>query len=181
MSIILPAVFVLMGGIALPGGATFIRTDLLRRRWWISLSYAAGPMMNLLIFLILALLIHPRVGWIDYRKLPDQWTNAQVFVSALAYLQLFSVILNLVPVPGLDGFGIISPYLPDEWRIRLTTPPVSTFIFFAYFMALWRSPRLSQAFSEMMYHIADDSLGLSFFHCRLAFYFAWKGSLPRLT
>src|SRR5438270_14100773 len=30
MSILLPAVFLLMGGIALPGGATYVRTDLLR-------------------------------------------------------------------------------------------------------------------------------------------------------
>jgi Zn-dependent protease len=179
MSIILPAIFLLMGGIALPGGATYIRTDLLRSRLWISATYAAGPAMNLLIFLILVLFIHPRFGWINYSVLPDQWTNAQVFVSALAYLQLFSVILNLIPVPGLDGFGMISPWLGHDLRIRLTTPPVSTFAFFAFFMAMWQSPKLMYGIQMLMYHTTDKVLKMSIVPCLEAFIYAWRGSLPR--
>src|SRR3954451_7457903 len=34
MSIVLPVVFLLMGGIPLPGGATYVRRDLLRSRGW---------------------------------------------------------------------------------------------------------------------------------------------------
>src|SRR5438067_10238941 len=47
MSIVLPAIFLLMGGIPLPGGATYIRRDLLRNKLWNSLVSAAGPAMNL--------------------------------------------------------------------------------------------------------------------------------------
>ncbi len=50
MSIALPALFLLMGGIPLPGGATYIRNDLLRSRLWQSAVSLAGPAMNLLIF-----------------------------------------------------------------------------------------------------------------------------------
>src|SRR5205085_11053759 len=34
MSIVLPIVFLLMGGIPLPGGATYVRRDLLKNRGW---------------------------------------------------------------------------------------------------------------------------------------------------
>src|ERR1700733_14831131 len=50
MSILLPAIFLLMGGIPLPGGVTYIRQDLLRSKLWRSATYAAGPAMNFLIF-----------------------------------------------------------------------------------------------------------------------------------
>src|SRR5207248_6130390 len=50
MSIILPVVFLIMGGIPLPGGATYIRRDLLRSKGWDTAVSAAGPAMNLIIF-----------------------------------------------------------------------------------------------------------------------------------
>src|SRR5438876_10733422 len=48
--------------------------------------------------------------------------------------------LNLVPVPPLDGFGAIAPYLPVDLRIRVTTPPLSNILFFVYFLIIWRAP-----------------------------------------
>src|SRR5258708_7677798 len=48
MSIALPVLFLVMGGIPLPGGATYVRTDLLRSRLWQTLVSLAGPAMNLL-------------------------------------------------------------------------------------------------------------------------------------
>jgi Zn-dependent protease len=175
MSLILPALFLMMGGIALPGGATYIRTDLLRNRLWISATYAAGPAMNFLIFLILAVLIHPRFGWINYEVWPDEWTNAQLFASAMAYLQLFSVILNLIPVPGLDGFGMISPWLKYEWRMRLTTPPVSTFVFFAFVMVMVSSREASDRINTLMHFLLDNLLHIDYEHCFGAFYYALRG------
>src|SRR5918993_1499047 len=64
-SLLLPAVFLMMGGIPLPGGVTYIRHDLLRSRGWQSAVAFAGPLMNFILFLLLALPFHPRVGWID--------------------------------------------------------------------------------------------------------------------
>src|SRR5437660_3648866 len=50
VSLALPALFLLMGGVPLPGGVTYIRRDLLRSRLWSSAVSAAGPVMNLLLF-----------------------------------------------------------------------------------------------------------------------------------
>ncbi|CAM5291270.1 hypothetical protein SVIOM342S_05704 [Streptomyces violaceorubidus] len=48
LSIVLPVLFVIMGGIGLPGGAVFIERGRIRGRWRHSLISAAGPLTNVL-------------------------------------------------------------------------------------------------------------------------------------
>ncbi|HTL28550.1 MAG TPA: site-2 protease family protein [Tepidisphaeraceae bacterium] len=137
MSLILPAVFLLLGGIPLPGGATYIRRDLLRSKEWQSLVSLAGPAMNLLLFVVCILPLHPKLGWADYSVPVTSWSNLQIFLGATAVLQLMAVILNLVPVPPLDGFGVLSPFMKEDLRRQVTTPPLSTILFITYFVILW--------------------------------------------
>src|SRR5213075_2307226 len=73
MSIVLPIVFLLMGGITLPGGATYVRRDLLRSRFWDSAVSAAGPFMNLLLFSLLAFILSPHAGLFDETKPLADW------------------------------------------------------------------------------------------------------------
>jgi Zn-dependent protease len=140
MSIILPVIFLAMGGIPLPGGSTFVRRDLLRSKAWSTAVSLAGPAMNFLIFLGFCVLLHPRVGWIDPHLAVVDWSTPQKFVGAMAFLQLFSVLLNLVPVPPLDGFQAISPYLPQEWVEQVTRPPTSTTILIGFFLVVSQYP-----------------------------------------
>src|SRR5882757_5945491 len=59
-SLLMPVLFLLMGGVPLPGGVTYIHRELLRNKWWESAVALAGPAMNFLLFLLLALPFHPR-------------------------------------------------------------------------------------------------------------------------
>jgi Zn-dependent protease len=136
-SLALPLIFLMMGGVPLPGGATYIRRDLLRSKLWSSAVSLAGPAMNLLIFLLLCALLR-RPGWIDYNIPVREWTIGQQFAAAMAYLQLFAVLLNLLPVPPLDGFQTIAPYLPERVRVTLMTPPWSTLLILMLFMMISR-------------------------------------------
>jgi Zn-dependent protease len=136
MSIILPAIFLLMGGLPLPGGATYIRRDLLRSRAWESAVSLAGPAMNGLIFLACALPLHPAFGWANYSAPPGQWTNGQTFLAAMATLQFTAIVLNLVPVPPLDGFGALLPWLKPDTQAKLTAPGVALMMFIGYFLIL---------------------------------------------
>ncbi|MFQ5463584.1 MAG: site-2 protease family protein [Phycisphaerae bacterium] len=114
-SILLPVVFLMMGGIPLPGGAVYIDEAALRNRHWRALVSAAGPASNFVLFLVLAYFVHPARGLID----PNQYEQPMwaVFLGALLVLQLFGVFFNLIPIPPLDGFGIIEPYLPTRTRV----------------------------------------------------------------
>jgi Zn-dependent protease len=149
MSIILPMVFLAMGGIPLPGGATYIRTDLLRSRGWASAVAGAGPLMNLLLFVGLALSLNPRMGWVLPMTPVIDWTPAQKFVGALAFLELLSVVLNLVPVPPLDGFQIFAPYLSRDAREKLTRGPAAFGLFFLYFLLLQSAGFIEFAYGLM--------------------------------
>jgi Zn-dependent protease len=57
-----------------------------------------------------------------------------LFMGCMAWLQMLSVLLNLVPVPPLDGFGIVSAYMDDRSRQRFLTPPLSYAGFFLLFI-----------------------------------------------
>ena len=136
-SILLPIIFLLLGGVPLPGGVNYVRMDLLRSRMWQSAVSLAGPAMNILLFLIGAIALHPKVGWVGSIGINEAWAPPQQLVAALTVLQLFAAIINLVPMPPLDGFGVISPYLKPETRYKLTTPPTSTGLMIMTFVLIW--------------------------------------------
>ena len=124
-SLLLPAVFLALGGIPLPGGVNYIRRDLIRSRAWETAMSLAGPLMNVLIFLALAAAVHPKAGWVDPDAAVRDWLPAQRVVATLAFLNLFAAFLNLIPLPPLDGFNALSPYLSRELQAKLTMPPAS--------------------------------------------------------
>ncbi len=124
-SILLPAIFLLMGGVPLPGGATYIRRDLLRNKVWDSAVSLAGPATNFLLFALLLLPLHPRFGWLHPSFDGSGWTSAERFLATLATLQFLTGVFNLIPVPPLDGFGAISPYLSRDLQSTVRNPQVA--------------------------------------------------------
>lgn len=108
LSIVLPLLFVALGGIGLPGGAVWLNTAGMtpRQRTTVSL---AGPAANAILAVILLSVVATYAPG----------STHQVFwfgLSFLAFLQVVAVILNLIPMPGLDGFGAIEPYLSPSTR-----------------------------------------------------------------
>lgn len=166
-SIILPIIFLLMGGLPLPGGSTYIRRDLLRSRLWDSAVSLAGPAMNLILFFLCALPLHPAFGWINTYK-PNEWSAPQVFLGAMAILQFIGLILNLVPIPPLDGYQAIAEYLPARWREKLSEPAIANTLFFIYFIALWRGNVLTYVFKAVFEVLT--SLGFNPY----VFFFAYR-------
>lgn len=145
MSIGLPLLFILMGGIPLPGGSTYIRTDLLRSKGWESAVSLAGPAANLLIFFILLLLLQPMLGIFNIHKPFEDWSNAQVFVAALAVSQVFAVVLNLIPCPPLDGFNALAPFMPEDLVNRFRMPPMNLICMVVLFFVIVRLPQVRAA------------------------------------
>ena len=112
-SILLPVLFMAMGGIGLPGGAVYINRSLLRSRVWETSMSLAGPAMNLLLILVISLLF--KLGIIP----SDQTKLSTVSMAFLFQLQVCALLLNLLPIPPLDGFQAIAPWLPAEMRERM--------------------------------------------------------------
>jgi Zn-dependent protease len=165
-SILMPIIFLAMGGIPLPGGSTYVRRDLLRSRGWDSAVSLAGPLMNFLLFLGCAIPLHPRFGWLDPMD-PESWTNAQLTLGAMAALQITAVCFNLIPVPPLDGFQALSPWMAEEQRVKLSTPPTSTMLFIGFYVVLWNFPIVHRMFQHVAYPLLGtmgfDESGQDFF------------------
>lgn len=106
LSIVLPLLLLLIGGLALPGGAVWINHSALRSRRAQSAVALAGPLANLVLAVLLALAV-------AVVPMPVGLTWG---LSWLALVQVLAFVLNILPVPGLDGFGVIEPYLAYEVR-----------------------------------------------------------------
>lgn len=110
LSIVLPVVFILLGGIGLPGGAVWVDRHAIRGgRVVESLVSLAGPATNVLF--TVALVVPFLVG-VDTSAHPEFW----VALAFLAFLQLTASVLNLMPVPGVDGGNVLYPWLSPQWK-----------------------------------------------------------------
>ncbi|MFE6837175.1 site-2 protease family protein [Streptomyces sp. NPDC057705] len=128
LSVVLPVVFVILGGLGLPGGAVYIERGRIQGRWKHSLISAAGPLTNVAFAVVCT-----APFWLDALDgVPMPFRYALAF---LALLQVSAAILNFLPVPGLDGYGVIEPWL--SYRVRREVEPLAPFGLIAVFALLW--------------------------------------------
>lgn len=106
LSFVLPVIFLLLGGIPLPGGAVWINHGAIRSRPLLTVVSLAGPLTNLLIGVLCTAAV----------AVVPMPIGLAIALSCLALIQVLAFVLNILPVPGLDGFGAIEPYLPAEVR-----------------------------------------------------------------
>jgi Zn-dependent protease len=123
-STIMPIFFFMTGGA--PIGLGVAPVDPLKMRRPLrdyALTALAGPMMNFLLAgVLIAILWIPGatlwkvelVGSTHYKLVPANWLTAVLPQAALWNLMLGC--FNLLPIPPLDGYSIIRPFLPLDIR-----------------------------------------------------------------
>ncbi|MFY2790702.1 site-2 protease family protein [Rhodococcus sp. KRD162] len=111
LSIVLPVVFIAIGGIGLPGGAVYLRTGQFTPSTQRRIALA-GPLANAVV--AVALLVTIRLFGTDGTH-SAFWYG----LSFLAFLQIMATVLNLIPVPGLDGYAALEPSLSPATRASL--------------------------------------------------------------
>jgi len=141
LSILFPLLFIFLGGIPLPGGAVYLNRDLVRNRAWQSAISLAGPLMNAL-FAVLAAIPF-------FLGITDQHPYLAFALALFIFFQIFSVILNLLPIPPLDGFGIIAPWL--EPQLRNTLYAFGNYGFLLIFLLVWYVQPISAALTGLVY------------------------------
>jgi Zn-dependent protease len=150
LSILLPVLFIAIGGIGLPGGAVWVHPERFRSDLQRALVSLAGPLVNLLL----------AIGLIGLAAAEGPQSPHVVFwlaVSGLGLLQLMAAVLNLLPVPGLDGYGIIEPSLDPQFRQRAEqVKPFGLLIIFA----LLQVNTINRVFFNAIFWLYDLS-GLS--------------------
>ncbi|MBD0323502.1 MAG: site-2 protease family protein, partial [Aldersonia sp.] len=146
LSIGLPIAFIALGGFGLPGGAVYVRPGLVppsvQRR--ISL---AGPAVNVGLAVILLVIVRLQADGSDHAAF---WFG----LSFLAFLQITAAVLNLLPIPGLDGYGALEPSLSPQTRRALDQ--YKAFGLLAI-LALLFVPSINAAFFDAVYWLFELS------------------------
>jgi Zn-dependent protease len=165
LSIVLPVVVVILGGIGLPGGAVWVDHQHIRSRVKDSLISAAGPLTNIVLALVVAFPFLVGIG----PTLEPAATGQYVLtgggghlefwsaLAALAFLQVTASVLNLLPIPGLDGGSIIQPWMSPAYQRAWNL--FAPYGFILLFLALWQT-RLGEWFYDLVFWLSDK-LGLS--------------------
>ncbi len=166
LSVVLPLVFIALGGIGLPGGAVYLHRHSLRSRARQSWTAAAGPLVNIAFAAVLLWVVHGYTGGPHL-----------AFWSALAFLaqlQVMAALLNLLPIPGLDGYSALEPHLsPETQRALEQFKPYGFLLLFLLLLA----PPLNQWFFvivEWFYGLSDVPPGWAYAGMHLTrFWNAW--------
>jgi Zn-dependent protease len=126
----LPAFTYLTGGFIIGWAkpVPFNPYNLKNQKWGPALVGAAGPLTNLLIMLIFGIIIRLNTALFFLPVAFSQLASLIVFVN----LQL--AILNLVPIPPLDGSRLVSALLPFRWQQIQYTLERYSFIFVLIFI-----------------------------------------------
>jgi Zn-dependent protease len=136
-SLVIPLVVLAIGGIGFPGGAVYLRPDLMRGPLWRAAASLAGPAMTLLLLLALSAALA-----ILRQAAPDAAEGVAPALAFLAFLQATAFCLNLLPVPGLDGYGALRPFLPAAVTTRLRK--VEGLVFIGFVVLLLSSSVLNR-------------------------------------
>jgi Zn-dependent protease len=144
-SLLMPVLMMVLGGIGLPGGAVYIEHQLLRSRVWETAVALAGITINWLMVLFLA-------AFFKLGIIPNDPSNlACVAFGLLLQFEVCAILLNLLPIPPLDGFQAIAPWLPLHMREQLFS--MSNMGMWILFLALWYVTPINHALWNTVFFI----------------------------
>jgi Zn-dependent protease len=143
-SFLLPMLFLIMGGIGLPGGAVYIETWRLRSRWWETAVSLAGPTSNLVIAIGLSLILQI-----------EAVANSLVGpgLAFLALLQVTAALFNMLPIPPFDGFGALRPHLNEPLRMQIDN--FGRYSIWIVILLFWYVPIVRDSFWSVVFVLAN--------------------------
>jgi Zn-dependent protease len=103
----------------------------------------AGPAANVLVAIVIAILL---------QVLPMSTSYIWPGLSFLFALQLWAAIFNLLPVPGLDGYGVIEPFLHPAIQAQIDV--VRPFAIWILILAIWYINGIGEFFWQIVYFIS---------------------------
>ena len=143
LSLGLPALFIALGGIGLPGGAVYVRTSWMTKRQKTLVSLA-GPATNL----AFAVVVLALTGLLREPGHPVFWAA----MAFMGFLQVTAFVLNMLPVPGLDGYSALEPHLSPQTQRALEPAKQWGFIIL---VVLLFTPQINRWFFELVFWFVE--------------------------
>jgi Zn-dependent protease len=166
------------------GGAVYLHPHTFRTRAQRSWAAAAGPLTNVAFAVGLVLLADSQLPGSPIDAINSFFTAAEYtgharFWSAVAFLALLQVtaaVLNLLPVPGLDGYAIIEPYLDPQTQQAMNK--VKPWGLLGVIVLLFYLKPLNDAFFRLVYAIYRGFGGDSDWAQIGREFFRWWAKMP---
>ena len=83
----------------------------------------------------------------------EEPTDIQAALAVSAYFQATAIVLNLLPIPGLDGFGIIRPWLPGH--VQAVGNAMAAGAGLLLMLLVLNVPAASRFIFDTGYHVTD--------------------------
>ncbi len=147
-SILLPAIFILTGShffLAWAKPVPYSPNNLKNKKWGEAIVALAGPLSNI-ILAILFILITKILFILNL--------NSQLsfqLISSAIFLNIFLAVLNLIPIPPLDGSKILYSILPQRFssKTRRFMEKNYIFIFFIFIIFIYQTSILENITSKI--------------------------------
>ncbi|SBT82222.1 membrane integral peptidase, M50 family, putative [Plasmodium ovale] len=112
-TLIIPLMTLLITGFGLPGNLYWLQLHFIRSRFQLSLIFLSGPISDIL-YILLIVSFYNLYTYFKNRKNFGVQPHSILFVSLAtsASFLVESFLLNICPILGFDGWGIVEPYLP---------------------------------------------------------------------
>lgn len=145
--LVLPSTYLGLGAFGMTGPPTYVDWDRIPSRGRRALVALAGPLASLLMAVALAVTVSVLV--------PPGNDTTNWAISAMAFLcfaNLTAAFINLLPVPGLDGFEVLAPWIRGGWVPAARSNALFGSV--AVFAVLW-FPGLNDALVDLVYVMFD--------------------------
>eukprot|EP00920_Eleutheroschizon_duboscqi_P015101 GHVT01034949.1.p1 GENE.GHVT01034949.1~~GHVT01034949.1.p1 ORF type:complete len:300 (+),score=31.84 GHVT01034949.1:122-1021(+) len=174
MTLGVPLLLLALGGLALPGGSVLIQTSSLRNRKWETLVSLAGPCSDLTVALFLCLVYHTSLSAVAFlptsTELSPWLFMTNFWISGLVvgiFFQLMACCFNIIPLPPLDGWGALEPWLPEDcclsvlMRSRWNAKTVGLLVLLFFFLGISCFPEIFSFFKWLeVYLLRIDPMAL---------------------
>jgi len=166
----LPLLFILLGGIGLPGGAVLLNRGVLSGPR-ASLVALAGPLTNLTIGCACLALLGG--GVVDDTTQP----YLAAAVGFFAFLQIAVFVLNILPIPGFDGYAVLEPLLSEN--LQQLMRPVARYGALIAILVIWRYEPVADAFWGAVTFITEAfGVRLEQWRCGYWQFRFWENDIP---
>ncbi|MBR8744600.1 site-2 protease family protein [Nocardiopsis sp. MG754419] len=145
--LVLPVAYLGLGGFGLNGPPTYVDWDAIPGRGRRAAVALAGPLASLLLSAVLALTVSLLV--------PAGQDSVNWAISSLAFLafaNMTSALINLLPVPGLDGYHVLAAFQGSKWTAFVAANGL--FCSIGVFAVLWL-PVVRDLFDTVMYMLFE--------------------------
>ncbi|GAW83264.1 hypothetical protein, conserved [Plasmodium gonderi] len=112
-TIIIPSITLFITGFGLPGNLYWLQLHYIRSRFQLSLIFLSGPIADIL-YILLIVFFYNFYAYFKNNKNLSAEPHSILFISLAtsASFLVDSFLLNICPILGFDGWGIVEPYLP---------------------------------------------------------------------